>query len=118
MSLAKDAGDLPSEVDLAQLKEELSKHGVVMCPAPGCDQDFRSLWGLKYHLKQNNHENTPERKFKCEQCNLSFQSRITLRQHRTAKHGSSESGIQSSSSWLAGNVHTVVHLPICHHNNY
>ena len=97
MSLVKDSEDLPVEVDLVELKQELSKNGLVICPVHGCSEDFKSLWGLKYHLKQNNHHTASEGKFKCEQCNLLFQSRVTLRQHRIVEHSGSEGGSPLSS---------------------
>ncbi|XP_078383738.1 uncharacterized protein LOC144666216 isoform X2 [Oculina patagonica] len=90
MSLEKDPDDLPINLNLAELKEQLTQNGSVICPAQGCNQDFKSLWGLKYHVKQANHQVTGERKFKCEQCNLLFQSRVHLRQHRIADHSGSE----------------------------
>ncbi|RMX60409.1 hypothetical protein pdam_00017117 [Pocillopora damicornis] len=92
MSLLKDTDDLPIKLNLDELKEELSKNGLVLCPVKGCDQDFKSLWGLKYHVRRANHQEvSSERKFKCEQCNQTFQSRIALREHRTLDHSGSES---------------------------
>lgn len=88
----EDSGDLTPKVDFASLKEELSKNGMVICPAQNCNQDFSSLGGLKYHLKQANHLISGERRFKCEQCNLLFQSRVHLRNHRAAEHSDGESG--------------------------
>ena len=95
MSLLKDGDfNLPVQLNQVQLKEELSRNGVVICPMQGCDQDFKSLWGLKYHLKQTDHQaaSGSERKFKCEQCNLLFQSRVNLRQHRMIEHSGSDGG--------------------------
>ncbi|PFX15738.1 General transcription factor 3C polypeptide 2 [Stylophora pistillata] len=93
MSLFKDSDDLPIKLNLDELKEELSKNGVVLCPVEGCDHDFKSLWGLKYHIRQANHEEVAsERKFKCEQCNQIFQSRVTLREHRALDHHSGNQG--------------------------
>ena len=88
----EDSGDLTPKVDFASLKEELSKNGMVICPAQNCNRDFSSLGGLKYHLKQANHLISGERRFKCEQCNLLFQSRVHLRNHRVAEHSDGESG--------------------------
>ena len=89
MSLLKDGDfNLLMQLNQVQLREELSRNGVVVCPIHGCDQDFKSLWGLKYHLKQTDHRaaSGSERKFKCEQCNLLFQSRVKLQQHRMVEH--------------------------------
>ena len=82
MSLLSEA----DEIDLVNLKEELSKNGVVVCPVRGCDEDFRSFWALKYHLKQSNHESSRERTLNCQQCNLIFQSEIALQQHTVPEH--------------------------------
>lgn len=90
MSQEKDSDDLPTNLNLAELKEQLAQNGIVICPVQGCNQDFKSLWGLKYHVKRANHQDAAERKFKCEQCDLLFQSRVNLRQHRIADHSGSE----------------------------
>ena len=90
MSREKDSDDLPINLNLVELKEKLAQSGIVICPVQGCNQDFKSLWGLKYHLKRANHQEISERKFKCEQCNLLFQSRVNLRQHRIDDHSGSE----------------------------
>ena len=95
MSLTKDsADDLTINLNLAELKEQLAENGLIICPVQGCNQDFKSLWGLKYHMKRANHQDATEGKFKCEQCDLLFQSRVNLRQHRIANHdhSGSESG--------------------------
>lgn len=94
MSVLKDV----DEIDLIELKEELSKNGIVRCPVRGCSEDFRSFWGLKYHLKQSNHDSSSERTFNCQQCSLIFQSRTTLQQHLTAEHSGVKSGKPVSSS--------------------
>lgn len=92
MSLATDSDDLPINLNLAELKEQLAQNGTVICPVQGCHEDFKSLWGLKYHLRRANHQDVPEGKFKCEQCNRFFPSRVNLRQHRIADHSGSEGG--------------------------
>ena len=92
MSHATDPDDLPIKLNLVELKEQLSQNGVVLCPVEGCNQDFKSLWGLKYHVRRANHQDVTAGKFKCEQCNQLFQSRVALREHRSADHSGSEGG--------------------------
>lgn len=92
MSLPADSDDLPINLNLAELKEQLAQNGTVICPVQGCNQDFKSFWGLKYHLRRANHQDVAEGKFKCEKCNRLFQSRVNLRQHRIADHSGSEGG--------------------------
>lgn len=74
----------PSESELEKLKEKLQVEGIVQCPVNGCAETFKSIWGLRFHLKKNNC-NAP--KFKCEKCNGTFRSRIILQQHLTSCTG-------------------------------
>ena len=74
--------------DLKELKEELAEKGTIICPVQRCEKDFKSLWGLKYHMKRGNHEDVG--RFKCDQCVNSFHTRVALRQHTILCHAGSE----------------------------
>ena len=104
MSL-EDTDELPFKLNLEECKDELARNGKVKCPVSGCQQDFMSVWGLKYHVKRANHQD-PEGKFKCDRCSSLFQSRVGLQQHRIAEHSSSEScspaSIPRYSNWQLG----------------
>ncbi|XP_031550880.1 uncharacterized protein LOC116288250 [Actinia tenebrosa] len=67
-----------SILDLDKIKAELESSGKIDCPTPTCKETFKSIWGLKFHLKKNSC-NSP--KFNCDKCNGAFQSRILLQQH-------------------------------------
>lgn len=68
----------PSNFDIESLKQTLESEGSVVCPKEGCSQDFKSLWGLKYHLRRCNQQGI---RFTCNQCGRTFGSRIILQQH-------------------------------------
>ena len=101
LSLQDIAGD-SGELDFKALKEEIVANGKVICPMQGCDEDFRSLWGLKRHLRQfhcDSEKREGSGKFNCNKCSRSFQTRVALRKHSVEVHsvGSETEGTSLSS---------------------
>ena len=41
------------ELDLEKLKTKIENEGSVVCPLAGCNETFKSIWGLRFHLKKN-----------------------------------------------------------------
>lgn len=84
--------DRLSTLDFNKIKAELDSSGKIECPTPTCNETFKSIWGLKFHLKKNTC-NSP--KFKCEKCAGAFQSRILLQQHicDVSEEGTTDKGI-------------------------
>jgi hypothetical protein len=76
--LPSPPSDVFSNLDINKLKDELQSEGKIGCPTTGCNDTFKSIWGLKFHLKKNTC-NAP--RFKCDKCDRAFQSRIILQQH-------------------------------------
>lgn len=95
-----------SETELEKVKVKLQEEGVARCPSEGCSETFKSIWGLRFHLKKNTC-NAP--KFKCEKCDEGFSTRIILQQHcetcfgeykKTSKVADSVTTVESEESGL------------------
>ncbi|EDO32239.1 predicted protein [Nematostella vectensis] len=50
--MSSNDSDLDPDLDVEELKNELQASGKVACPSEGCNDEFMSLWGLKFHLKK------------------------------------------------------------------
>ena len=81
MSSAENVVELsPSSVNFESLSQTLESEGKVVCPSPGCNADFKSLWGLRYHLRRCSQQGDWVG-FTCDHCGVTFSSRVSLRQH-------------------------------------
>ncbi|XP_048590304.1 general transcription factor 3C polypeptide 2 [Nematostella vectensis] len=50
--MSSNDSDLDPDLDVEELKNDLQASGKVSCPSEGCNDEFMSLWGLKFHLKK------------------------------------------------------------------